>query len=116
MMGVSYTHISQRRCLQRNINYLNRKNEGGGKDKGRWGRWREEKEESVCLSKGICWKELLSHRIGLMHTLPMGLFRNDTVLKWINSSQLVLQHDASLRFTLSSHFGTQTGEGLKQLQ
>lgn len=33
-----------------------------------------------------CVGELLSHWIGLMHTLPMGLFRNDIVLKWINSS------------------------------
>lgn len=30
--------------------------------------------------------ELLSHWIGLMHKLPMGLFRNDIVPKWINSS------------------------------
>ena len=34
----------------------------------------------------FCWRELLSHWIGLMHTVPMGLFRNDTMLKWINSS------------------------------
>lgn len=29
----------------------------------------------------FCWKELLNHWIGLMHILPMGLFRNDTMLK-----------------------------------